>query len=77
MRTAVNGCFSHDLMAKSLLSCPTCLSSFRPKKHNQKFCSDKCRIASWAANRFLKVFKAGKANGLRELIKELSKAAER
>ena len=77
MRPAIYGNLSEDYIAKDSLSCPVCLSSFRRKKHNQKVCSEKCRITSWAANRFLKEFKAGRANGLRELIKELSKAAER
>jgi hypothetical protein len=77
MRPAVYGNLSEDRKAKSLLFCPVCLSSFRPKKHNQKVCSEKCRITSWAANRFLKEFKAGKADGLKNIIQELSEAAER
>jgi len=75
--SAVYGNVSEDRKAKSLLSCPVCLSSFSRKKHNQEFCSDKCRITSWAAHRFLKEFKAGKADGLRKLIQELSEAVKR
>jgi len=72
MKPAIYGKQSDDLKAKDCLSCPVCLSSFKPKKHNQHFCRDDCRITSWAAHRFLKEFKAGRADGLKELIQELS-----
>jgi endogenous inhibitor of DNA gyrase (YacG/DUF329 family) len=75
--SAVYGNVSEDRKAKDYLSCPVCLSSFSRKKHNQEFCSDKCRITSWAAHRFLKEFKAGKADGLKNIIQELSEAAKR
>jgi hypothetical protein len=77
MNSAVNGCLSEGRTAKDCLSCPVCLSSFSRKKHNQHFCSDECRITSWAAHRFLENFKAGKANGLKNIIQELSEAAKR
>jgi hypothetical protein len=77
MKPAIYGNLSDDRTAKDCLSCPVCLSSFRRKKHNQKVCSEKCRITSWAANRFLKEFKGGRSSGLRYIIKELLEAAER
>jgi hypothetical protein len=77
MRPAINGCLSDDLITKDQLSCPVCLSPFQRNKHNHDFCSPKCRLISWYANQFLEAFKAGKANGLRELIKELVEAAQK
>jgi hypothetical protein len=75
--SAVYGNVSEDRTAKDCLSCPVCLSSFNLKKHNQHFCSDECRITSWAAHRFLEKLKAGRADGLIGFIKELSEAAKR
>jgi len=57
--------------------CLCCGRNFSPKKSWQDFCQPECKLISWCANRFLSAFKAGKANGLRDIIKELSKAAKR
>lgn len=76
MKPAINGSLGHDLTTKDQLPCPTCLSPFQRNKHNHDFCSPKCRSISWYAHQFLKAYKAGKADGLKGLIKELSKAAK-
>ena len=57
-------------------ACLCCGKKFRPKKPWQDFCQPKCKLISWCANRFLKAFKAGKADGLRDIIKELSEAVK-
>ena len=53
-------------------ACLCCEKKFRPKKSWQEFCKPECKLISWCANQFLKAFKAGKANGLKNIIQELS-----
>jgi len=72
MRASVNGYQSHDLRSKTRNTCDTCLSSLLPLKRERHFCSDKCRLLHWALKEIIKEFKAGKANGLKGLIKELA-----
>jgi hypothetical protein len=54
--------------------CLCCEKKFRPKKPWQDFCKPECKLISWCANQFLKAFKAGRADGLKNIIQELSTA---
>jgi hypothetical protein len=56
--------------------CSTCEALFRPRKRNKSgrvFCSARCRLLFWTAGALLKAYRAGCADGLREVIEELKK----
>jgi len=56
-------------------TCLFCEKRLPPGNHRRKFCSEKCRLLYWAAGEILKAYRAGKADGLRGIIKELSRGA--
>jgi len=65
--------------AKSEISCSTCGRKFRSKrrrKAERAFCSPRCRLLFWAAGEILEEWKAGRADGLRDLVRELAAPAE-
>jgi hypothetical protein len=75
-KTTVNTRISNDLNAtKPIISCLCCESALGNGNPRKRFCRGKCRILYWAIQEIIKEFKAGKANGLREFIKELAKEA--
>lgn len=54
--------------------CSTCEAEFRSKarkKSENSFCSPRCRLLHWAAKTLVEAFRAGEADGLREIITEL------
>ena len=56
--------------------CLTCRGEFRPLRPWQVYCSDKCRFTHRAARQLAEAFRAGRADGLREIIRELAAPAE-
>jgi endogenous inhibitor of DNA gyrase (YacG/DUF329 family) len=51
--------------------CLTCERPFKSKNKKREFCSDRCRLLFWAVSTLVKEWKAGKANGLRDIIQKL------
>jgi endogenous inhibitor of DNA gyrase (YacG/DUF329 family) len=59
--------------------CSTCGAEFESKarkKTDNAFCSPRCRLLFWTAGQILMEWKAGRADGLREIIRELAAPAE-
>ena len=56
--------------------CACCLVELHAKKPDQRFCSSRCRLLYWAAGALLGAFRAGRADGLKDRIRELSEAAK-
>ena len=56
---------------KESSKCAACLGAFTAKRRGQSFCSARCRFLSWAAHALLDAYRAGQADGLREVIGEL------
>jgi len=56
--------------------CLTCRGEFRPLRPWQVYCSDKCRLVHWAARALDEAFKEGRADGLRDAVRELAAPAE-
>lgn len=56
-----------------LRTCLTCQGDFRPyrSKPDQKFCKPRCRRLYWAADELAKEYRAGHADGLKEIIGKL------
>ena len=50
--------------------CEHCGEKFQRKTHNQRFCKEECRIASWE-KRTGKTFKKGKSNGFNAIMVQL------
>lgn len=76
MKATVNGHLSHDLSQAKPAACLCCESPLEGNNSRKKFCCGKCRMFYWIMEEIIKEFKAGRANGLRGLIKELSEAAK-
>jgi len=51
--------------------CQVCENPLTDKKSNSKFCSPRCRLLFWAVKVLVKEWKAGRVNGLREMIQKL------
>ena len=51
--------------------CKTCEREIKSGNSKKEFCHDRCRLLHWAVGKLVKEYKAGRANGLRSLIKEL------
>ncbi len=60
-----NGALSKDI----LVPCACCLKPFRPKRPPNRFCSSRCRLLFWAAGELVEVVYAGRAEGLRPMLK--------
>ena len=56
--------------------CLTCLGRFLPLRPWQVYCSDKCRFTHRAAREFAEALRTGRAEGLRDLVRELAAPAE-
>jgi hypothetical protein len=63
------------------LKCASCLKPLQSRRANsgvnairanQRFCDDKCRLLSWAANTLLKAVRERRADGLKGLIGKLT-----
>lgn len=54
-----------------LIPCRVCLNDFKPYRRKQKFCSPECRLIFFGARRFVGAYRAGRADGLSDLIREL------
>jgi hypothetical protein len=52
----------------SATRCEVCLGLVGKGK---KICSPRCRLVRWGAKAFLKAYRAGEADGLRDTIREL------
>jgi len=57
-------------------TCETCETEFKPLnkpklRRRKRFCSDRCRLLSWAARELLKAYQEGRADGLNDIIGEL------
>jgi hypothetical protein len=55
--------------------CSTCEGKFRSRrrvKTEKSFCSPHCRLLFWTAKKLLEAYRAGQADGLWGLIKELA-----
>jgi len=51
--------------------CLCCERKYKALTQRGKFCSPSCRLLYWAAHRLIREYRAGRANGLKELIQEL------
>jgi len=56
--------------------CKFCEREFRALTQKREFCSSRCRLLFWAAGEIVKEFRAGRANGLKNLIQELKDESE-
>jgi len=63
------------------LKCGTCLKAIQSGRANsrvngirsdKRFCNDKCRLLSWAANTLLKAIREGRADGLKDIVKRIT-----
>jgi hypothetical protein len=69
---AVNGTIS-DRVTQRAEGCEVCLLPTQAKRGAKKrFCSDRCRLLSWAVDTLAKALKEGKAEGLTEKIRALA-----
>ncbi len=69
---AVNGTIS-DRATQWAGGCEVCLMPTRAKRGAKKrFCSDRCRLLSWAVDTLAKALKEGRAEGLTEKIRALA-----
>jgi hypothetical protein len=59
------------------IPCLCCDREFEPKRSKQRYCCPRCRLLAWAAAELLKEYRAGKIPGLRALIIEFGKGAEK
>lgn len=53
----------------SATRCPVCLG---PVGQGKKICSPHCRLVKWAVKALEKALKEGRADGLRDIIRELT-----
>lgn len=53
-------------------ACPYCLAEIKPGKRGRRFCTPRHRLLYWAAGEIVKEYQAGRAEGLKVLIKRLS-----
>ena len=56
--------------------CRCCRGDFRPYRSTQIFCSSKCRRIFWSGHTFAEAVKAGRAEGMIDLVRELVGASE-
>jgi hypothetical protein len=54
-------------------ACKLCLLRLKPRPQKRSFCSDRHRLLYWAAGEILVEWKKGRADGLRDIIRELGK----
>jgi hypothetical protein len=66
---STNGASPRDIP----VPCGFCLKRFRPKQASQRFCGARCRLLFWAAGEIVKDLEAGKADGIREAIRDLGR----
>jgi len=57
-------------------TCEACETEFKPLnkpklRRRKRFCSDRCRLLSWAARELLKAYQEGRADGLYDIITEI------
>ena len=56
--------------------CLTCRGEFWPLRPWQVYCSEKCKFTYRAAREFAEALRAGRAEGLRDVIRELAAPVE-
>lgn len=59
------------LSASRVRYCTTCTKEIKSKNPRKEFCSDRCRLLHWTISTLVREYKAGRADGLRDLIQEL------
>jgi hypothetical protein len=52
--------------------CSCCRAELTASKQAKRFCSERCRLLSWAAGELLKAIREGRAEGMIDLIREMS-----
>jgi hypothetical protein len=55
----------------TMTACRCCGGEFRKTRRWQKCCSRECQLIYLAAQTFIKAYRAGRAEGLRHVIREL------
>ena len=59
-------------------TCKTCGAELEPESGREfgsrrQYCSDRCRLLSWAARELLEAYREGRASGLGDIISELGR----
>ena len=70
MKDAVSGSIGYHP------TCKTCRAELEPESGREfgsrrQYCSDRCRLLSWAARKLLKAYGEGHADGLGDVVDEL------
>lgn len=57
-----NGASRKDI----LVSCQSCLGTFKPKSRLNRFCSSRCRLRAWALEDLARALEQGEVDGLKD-----------
>jgi endogenous inhibitor of DNA gyrase (YacG/DUF329 family) len=65
----LNGSRREDIYGR----CLSCLKRFRRKRHDQTFCSSRCRQMNWWLSELSKALHDGRVEGIRPRLEELAR----
>ena len=61
-----------EAISGNRMSYTRCLVCLGPVAKGKKICSPRCRLVKWGANTLLEAYREGRADGLKETIRELA-----
>jgi len=64
-----------EAISGNRMSYTRCLVCLGPVAKGKKICSPRCRLVKWGANTLLEAYREGRADGLRDIIRQLAEVS--